>query len=65
MQSRLQDCIERNGRRTGQEKIKNNAIAATSNKLELPNYDEGFDSLYFVSFENGRTEIQEWRTEEE
>ena len=63
MQSRLQDCIERNEQRTGKEKVPRNAIAATSNKLELPDYDEGFDSLYFVSFDGGKTEIQEWRTE--
>ena len=63
MQSRLQDCIERNEQRTGKEKVPRNAIAATSNKLELPDYDEGFDSLYFVSFDGGKTEIQEWKTE--
>ena len=63
MQSRLQDCMERNEHRTGKEKVPRNAIAATSNKLELPDYDEGFDSLYFVSFDGDRTEIQEWRTE--
>ena len=64
MQSQLQDCIERNEHRTEKEKIPRHAIAATSNKLELPDYEEGFDSLYFVSFAGGKTEIQEWRTEE-
>ena len=63
MQSRLQDCIERNEHRTGKEKIPRHAIAATSNKLELPDYKEGFDSLYFVSFAGGKTEFQEWRAE--
>jgi len=24
------------------------AVAATSNKLQMPSYDEGFDALYFV-----------------
>ncbi len=60
MQSRLQDCIERNEHRTGKDKVPRNAIAATSNKLELPDYSEGFDSLYFVSFADGKTEIHEW-----
>jgi len=64
MRSRLQDCMERNEHRTGKEKVPRTAIAATSNKLELPDYSEGFDRLYFVSFEDGKTEIQEWRTEE-
>lgn len=63
MQSRLRDCIERNKHRTGKEKIPIKAIVATSKKLELPDYKEGFDVLYFVSFANGKTEILEWKTE--
>ena len=63
MQSRLQECIERNEHRTGKEKVPRTAIAATSNKLELPDYNEGFDALYFVSFADGKTEIHEWRDE--
>ena len=63
MQSRLQECIGRNEHRPEKEKVTSNAIAATSNKLELPDYKEGFDNLYFVSFAGGKTEIQEWRTE--
>lgn len=63
MQSRLQECIERNEHRPEKEKVTSYAIAATSNKLELPDYKEGFDNLYFVSFAGGKTEIQEWRTE--
>ena len=48
MQSRLQDCIERNNARTGKEKIPEIAITCTSDKLELPSYAEGFDELYYV-----------------
>lgn len=48
MQSRLQDCIERNNGRTGKEKIPDIAITCTSNMLELPCYAEGFDELYYV-----------------
>ena len=48
MQSRLQDCIERNNARTGKEKIPEIAISCTSDKLELPCYAEGFDELYYV-----------------
>lgn len=47
-ESKLQDCIRRNDLRTGKEKISAKAIAATSNKLEIPSKDEGFDELYFV-----------------
>ncbi len=49
-QSKVQDCIARNALRTGKACIPSKAIAATSKKLELPSYDEGFDKLYFVSF---------------
>lgn len=62
MRSRLQDCIERNEHRVGKEKIPRHAIAATSNKLELPDHKEGFDDLYFVSFSGDTIEIQEWRS---
>lgn len=47
-ESKLQDCIQRNNLRTDKEKIPAKAIAATSNKLELPSKDEGFDELYYV-----------------
>ena len=39
-QSRLQDCIRRNDRRTGKAKLPAKAIAATSNKLEMPSREE-------------------------
>ena len=48
MQSRLQDCIERNNARTGKDRIPDIAISCTANKLEMPCYAEGFDELYYV-----------------
>ncbi|MCR5610171.1 MAG: AAA family ATPase [Lachnospiraceae bacterium] len=61
MQSKLKDCLERNERRTGTERIINKAIAATSNKLEMPSYEEGFDELYFVSIVDNDFVVEEWR----
>ncbi len=61
MQSRLAECIARNNARTGKAKIPAKAIAATSNKLEMPSYDEGFDELYFVSNNGVDMRISEWR----
>ncbi len=49
-ESKLQDCIARNEQRTGKARIPAMAIAATSNKMEMPSWDEGFDELYFVKF---------------
>lgn len=61
-ESRVQDCIRRNAQRTGKARVPNAAIAATSNKLELPSKEEGFDSLYFIARE-GETIMKrtEWR----
>lgn len=65
MQSRLQDCIARNDRREGKEKIPAKAIAMTANKLELPSKDEGFDELYFVANDGEAMTISEWRENDE
>ena len=61
MQSRLQECIERNDARQGKEKIPSIAIACTSNKLERPDYEEGFDELYFVKITEGKFTVSDWR----
>ena len=61
MQSRLRECIARNNLREGKERIPPKAIAATSNKLELPNRDEGFDELYFVANDGKTMTVSEWR----
>ena len=61
-QSRLQDCIRRNDRRTGKAKLPAKAIAATSNKFEMPSREEGFDELYFVEHrEDGAMLKKDWR----
>ena len=61
MQSRLQECIERNDARQGKEKIPAIAIACTSNKLEMPSYEEGFDELYFVKITDEGFSVSKWR----
>lgn len=45
-QSRVQDCIERNKLRG--ETVPAKAIAATSNKLELPSREEGFTDMVYI-----------------
>jgi predicted kinase len=65
-ESRLQDCIRRNERRTGRAKLPAKVIAATSNKLELPSFEEGFDELFFIARRNERAMIrQKWREADE
>ena len=63
MESKLKDCIERNNKRDGSAKILPTAIAATSNKLQMPSYDEGFDELYFVNNDGKNMTISKWRDE--
>ncbi|MGN0180773.1 MAG: AAA family ATPase [Monoglobaceae bacterium] len=63
MESKLKVCIERNNQRTGKEKIPAVAIAATSNKLQMPSYDEGFDELYFVKNDGETMTVLEWSEE--
>lgn len=61
MESKLQPCIERNNQRAGKAKLPAAAIAATSNKLQIPGYDEGFDELYFVNNDGSTMIIEKWR----
>ena len=61
MESKLKTCIERNNQRTGTARIPTTAIAATSNKLQMPSYDEGFDEIYFVKNDGETMVIEDWR----
>lgn len=60
MQSILQECINRNNKREGKEKIPEKAIASTSNKLELPAYSEGFDEIFYVHNDGVHMWKEEW-----
>ena len=60
MESKIKDCIARNSLREENARVPNIAIAATSNKLEIPSFDEGFDELYFVKNDGEAMIIEEW-----
>ena len=64
MESKLQRCIERNEQRQGKARIPAAAIAATSNKLQLPGFAEGFDALYFVRLSGEEMIVEKWREED-
>lgn len=64
LQSKLQVCISRNNLRSGSARIPAKAIAATANRLEMPDYSEGFDELYFVAYNGSSITVSEWRDEE-
>ena len=63
MRSVIAECIPRNRQRTGKARILDTAVAATSKKLELPSYDEGFDELYYVEIAENGFKISEWKEE--
>lgn len=60
-QSIIADCMERNRARQGKARVPDKAIPCTSNRLELPSYQEGFDRLYYVKLEHDRFLIEEWK----
>ena len=61
LESKLKNCIARNALREGKARVPDNAIAATSNKLELPSLEEGFDELYFVKNDGTAMTVVPWR----
>lgn len=62
-QSRVADCVERNARRSGEARIPRAAVAAMSNRLELPSPNEGFDRLYYAAMGDGGFVLSPWREE--
>jgi predicted kinase len=59
-QSKLDEALIRNSQRIGKENIPEIGIKGTYSKLELPNFKEGFDKLYYVEIENNIFTIKEW-----
>ena len=62
-QSEIESCLRRNAGRPEAERVPDVAIYSTAKKLELPNWKEGFDKLYYVRLEDGRVVVEEWRDE--
>jgi hypothetical protein len=44
-ESHLGDCLERNARRTGQERVPDRVLFTTFRRLRAPTLTEGFDRL--------------------
>ena len=58
-QSIVKDCVSRNVARGN--KVPSKAIAATSNKLQMPSLEEGFDELFFARITDNGFDITKWR----
>ena len=63
LQSVIEDCLRRNALRPPSERVPDVAILATAKKLELPQYDEGFDQIFYVRLDEGKFLIEEWRSD--
>jgi predicted kinase len=62
--SHLEECKQRNSQRTGKELIPLVGLLATSKKLVLPSWEEGFDTIYSVeTVINNSFIVKEWERE--
>ena len=59
--SRLEECLPRN--QTRAEPVPEAGLYATAKKLELPAFEEGFDSLAYVRLTENGFLVEEWNDE--
>ncbi len=57
--SPLEESMERNNQREGLAKIPRVGVLSTYKKLEVPEYDEGFDKLFTVKIRNNEFIVEE------
>lgn len=63
-ESNLEDALQRNALRSGKACIPEIGVRATHRKLELPDYSEGFDKLYYVDLANSQFNVKKWQSDE-
>ena len=63
--SSIGESLERNAQRTGKSRVPDVAVASIHVKLELPEYGEGFDELYYVRMSDDGFIVDEWQREGE
>lgn len=60
-QSQIQDALARNATRSGAERIPEKGLRAAHARLELPGFDEGFETLFYVKIgEGGGFVVEAW-----
>ena len=62
-QSKLEECLERNCKRSDDERIPEIGIRGTYNKIEIPKIGEGFDCLFYVAMTRNNFNVQDWDDE--
>lgn len=61
-ESKVADALRRNRARNGNERVPDIAIPGSSNRLQLPQFDEGFDELFFVRMtQNDKFQVEGWQ----
>lgn len=56
--SNLSNCLERNEKRSGKDRIEKVGVIAKFKQLQPPSFDEGFDKLYFVKIEGDQFNVK-------
>ena len=64
LQTDLTKALERNGRREGKARIPDKGLLGSVKRLQIPEYAEGFDELFYVSIDDeNRFVVERWRDE--
>ena len=62
--SDLASALKRNSERVSSSRIPDVGVLGTHKKLEIPQYAEGFDALYYVQIDPaGKFQVEEWADE--
>lgn len=62
-QSRAKECVQRNRIRDAKNQVPETAIYGTINRLELPEYAEGFAELNYARIRSQRFVVENWKDE--
>ena len=62
-QTNLKSALERNSLREGSARVPDAAVLGSNKKLELPSYDEGFDTLFYIKTDSGGFVVEGWNDE--
>ncbi len=63
-QTNLEKAIERNNRREGKAKVPEKALLGSFKRLQIPQFDENFDELFYVSINDENSFVVEnWKDE--
>jgi predicted kinase len=61
--SEIDEAIKRNSKREGKKQIPEIGIKGTYKKLELPEFEEGFDELFYTKLNQNGFQIEKWKNE--